>query len=51
VYVARGEATLEGAGSLKAGDAVRLTAAGNPRLTAGAEGAEVLIWEMNAGLG
>jgi redox-sensitive bicupin YhaK (pirin superfamily) len=51
VYVARGEATLEGAGALKAGDAVRLTAAGNPRLTAGAEGAEVLIWEMNAGLG
>jgi hypothetical protein len=35
---------------LQAGDAVRLTAAGTPTLTAGAAGAEVLIWEMSAGL-
>ena len=48
VYVARGSATLEGAGELTRGDAVRLTAAGAPRLTAGADGAEVLIWEMSA---
>jgi len=47
LFVARGAAELEGAGSLTTGDAVRLTAAGGPRLTADpAVGAEVLIWEM-----
>lgn len=47
VFVARGAVTLEGAAHLKAGDAVRLTAAGSPSLTADADqGAEVLIWEM-----
>jgi len=47
LYVAKGSAELEGAGSLATGDAVRLTAAGSPRLTADAtKGAEVLIWEM-----
>ncbi len=47
VFVARGKAQLEGAGDLMEGDAVRLTAAGGPRLTADAEsGAEVLVWEM-----
>jgi redox-sensitive bicupin YhaK (pirin superfamily) len=51
VYVARGSASLEGAGTLQAGDAVRLTAAGSPSLTADAQdGAEVLIWEMDATL-
>jgi quercetin 2,3-dioxygenase len=51
VYVARGTVDLEGAGTLNAGDAVRLTAAGAPTLTAdAATGAEVLIWEMQAGL-
>ncbi len=44
VYVARGGATLEGAGALAEGDAVRLTAAGSPTLTAGEGGAEVLVW-------
>ncbi len=44
VYVARGSAELEGAGPLAAGDAVRLTGAGDPALTAGGDGAEVLIW-------
>ena len=44
IFVARGEADLEGAGELATGDAVRLTAAGSPRLTAGPAGAEVLIW-------
>ncbi len=44
VFVATGSARLEGAGRLAAGDAARLTAAGTPRLTAGPDGAEVLIW-------
>jgi len=44
LYVARGEATLEDAGALSAGDAVRLTAAGSPRLEAGPQGAEILVW-------
>jgi quercetin 2,3-dioxygenase len=44
LFVARGEATLEGAGDLSVGDAVRLTAAGTPNLTAGPEGAELLVW-------
>jgi len=49
VFVAKGSADLEGAGSLKTGDEARLTAAGGRRLTAGAAyGAEVLIWETHA---
>ena len=44
VFVARGEITLAGAGLLIEGDAARLTAAGSPALTAGAAGAELLIW-------
>jgi quercetin 2,3-dioxygenase len=44
VFVARGSVTLDGAGTLANGDAARLTAAGSPGLTAGTEGAEVLIW-------
>lgn len=47
LYVARGSAELEAAGSLVKGDAVRLTAAGARRLTADPiSGAEVLLWEM-----
>jgi redox-sensitive bicupin YhaK (pirin superfamily) len=47
LYVAKGAVLLEGAGVLKEGDAVRLAAAGTPRLTADDKiGAEVLIWEM-----
>jgi redox-sensitive bicupin YhaK (pirin superfamily) len=46
LFVAKGGATLEGAGALLAGDAVRLTRAGARALTADfAAGAEVLIWE------
>ncbi len=45
LFVAKGGAILEGAGALGAGDAVRLTAAGDLGLVAGPEGAEVLIWE------
>ncbi|QXC61020.1 pirin family protein [Aquihabitans sp. G128] len=44
VFVARGTASLAGAGALAEGDAVRLTGAGSPQLTAGPDGAEVLIW-------
>jgi redox-sensitive bicupin YhaK (pirin superfamily) len=44
VFVARGSAVLEGAGTLAEGDAVRLTAAGDPALVGGPGGAEVLIW-------
>ena len=44
LFVARGAADLEGAGHLSEGDAARLTAAGSPTLTAGAAGAEVLLW-------
>ncbi|HEX2575566.1 MAG TPA: pirin family protein [Aquihabitans sp.] len=44
LFVARGAAELEGAGALAEGDAVRLTAAGDPALTAGPDGAEVLVW-------
>src|ERR1700682_3065867 len=47
VYVAKGAAELDGAGTLRAGDAVRLAGAGHPKLTADSKtGAEVLIWEM-----
>jgi redox-sensitive bicupin YhaK (pirin superfamily) len=45
VFVARGNGVLEGAGNLATGDAALLTGAGSPRFTAGADGAEVLIWE------
>jgi redox-sensitive bicupin YhaK (pirin superfamily) len=45
VYVARGSASLDGAGELREGDAARLTDAGSPTLTAGADGTEVIIWE------
>jgi len=44
LFVAEGDADLEGAGALVAGDAVRLQGAGSPKLTAGAAGAETLIW-------
>jgi redox-sensitive bicupin YhaK (pirin superfamily) len=45
VYVARGTATLDGAGELHEGDAARLTDAGSPNLTAGPDGTEAIIWE------
>ena len=49
LFVPRGEVTLEGAGALYAGDAVRFTASGGQRVTATAA-AEILVWEMHAGL-
>ena len=48
LFVARGALDFQGVGRLEAGDAVRLSAAGAPLLTAGAQGAEVLIWELGA---
>jgi redox-sensitive bicupin YhaK (pirin superfamily) len=50
VFVATGDATVDEAGTLRAGDAVRLTDAGKKTLTAGSQGAEVAIWEMYATL-
>jgi quercetin 2,3-dioxygenase len=49
VYLARGQLNLEAEGLLDAGDAARLTAAGERRLGA-VEPSEVLIWEMHASL-
>jgi len=49
LFVPRGSVTLEGAGPLATGDAVRLTATGGQRVTA-TEPAEVLVWEMHATL-
>jgi len=39
--------TLEDAGELRTGDAVRFTATGGQRITA-TEAAEVLVWETHA---
>ncbi|MFI0710134.1 pirin family protein [Streptomyces inhibens] len=47
LFVPRGSVTLEGAGALGAGDAVRFTATGGQRVTA-TEPAEILLWEMRA---
>jgi hypothetical protein len=47
VYVAIGDTTLQSGdeqAALGRGDAVRLTAAGSPTLTAGDDGAEILVW-------
>ena len=43
----RGTVTLEGAGALAEGDAVRFTATGGQRVTASGA-AEILVWEMHA---
>jgi len=45
VFIAVGAVSLNGAGDLSTGDAARLTDAGALGLTAGSDGAEVLIWE------
>jgi redox-sensitive bicupin YhaK (pirin superfamily) len=49
LFVPRGSVTLEGAGPLATGDAVRLTGAGGQQVTA-TEPAEILVWEMHATL-
>jgi redox-sensitive bicupin YhaK (pirin superfamily) len=50
VFVAVGALDLEGAGVLSTGDAARITAGGGRTVTAGPDGAEVLVWEMHARL-
>ncbi|GLZ43767.1 pirin family protein [Actinokineospora sp. NBRC 105648] len=50
LFVPRGSVTMEDNGLLGTGDAARLTAVGGQRVTAGAEGAEILVWEMHATL-
>ncbi len=47
MFVPRGAVTLEGAGQVATGDAVRFTATGGQTITA-TEAAEVLVWEMHA---
>ena len=49
LFVPRGAVVLEGAGPLATGDAVRFTATGGQRVTA-TEPAEILVWEMHAGI-
>jgi quercetin 2,3-dioxygenase len=49
LFVPRGEVTLEDAGPLHEGDAVRFTASGGQRVTA-TEPSEILVWEMHADL-
>jgi quercetin 2,3-dioxygenase len=44
VFVARGDATLDGATALARGDAARLTGAGERPVRAGADGADIVIW-------
>ncbi len=46
LFVAKGSVDLDAAGRLETGDAVRLTAAGGPSVTAVVAAAEVLVWEM-----
>ncbi len=50
LYVPLGSVTLEGEGVLGTGDAARMTASGGRRVTAGDEGAEILVWEMHRGM-
>ena len=50
VYVADGSVELEGTGPLGTGDAARITGGAGQLVTAGPEGAELLVWEMHAGL-
>ena len=49
LFVARGSVSLEDAGVLHTGDAVRFTATGGQRVTA-VDAAEILVWEMHASL-
>ena len=49
LFIPRGAVTLEDAGSLTTGDAVRFTATGGQQVTA-IEPAEILLWEMHAAL-
>lgn len=48
VFVAKGSVDFERHGLLTTGDAARLTTAGTPGITAGDDGAEILIWQTGA---
>ncbi len=50
VFVPVGALEVEGGARLDDGDALRLAAASGERVTAGAEGAEILVWSMHASL-
>jgi redox-sensitive bicupin YhaK (pirin superfamily) len=50
LYVPQGTVTLEEAGDLAEGDAARIEGAQGHRVTAGPEGAEILVWEMHTTL-
>lgn len=52
LYVARGPVTLEGAGELTQGDAVRISWSDGRRITTAVDGpgAEILVWEFGATL-
>lgn len=50
LFVARGPVTLEGAGELVQGDALRISGADGQAVTAGSAGAEILVWEMHSSL-
>ncbi|MFC0624810.1 pirin family protein [Kribbella deserti] len=50
LFVALGAIDLEGTGPLATGDAARIEAAEAQRVTAGPDGAEILVWEMHAAL-
>jgi redox-sensitive bicupin YhaK (pirin superfamily) len=50
LFVARGSVELEGTGVLSTGDAARVSVSEGQRILAGPDGAEVLIWEMDAAL-
>lgn len=45
LFVATGEVELDQTGKLHRGDAARMSGAGQPKVTAGHAGAEILIWE------
>lgn len=49
LFVPRGSVTLEGAGPLHTGDAVRFTSSGGQKITA-TEPSEILVWEMHAAI-
>ncbi|MCY7340357.1 MAG: hypothetical protein LH603_00430 [Pseudonocardia sp.] len=48
LYAARGSVVMEPAGELATGDAAHITIGDGQRITAGTDGAEILVWEMHA---
>ncbi len=51
LFVARGSVIVEATGTLGTGDAARITLSEGHRVTAGPDGAEILVWQMAARLG